>query len=226
MEWTSIKERVLAQGETLPIDYNLIPLPLNRIIKDGLNYNIIQRMTFEDVKAELENYRLCERSNKKLKKQTSQVPVDINNNNNINNINTNNNNNGNKSSNPDLNKFTSFSEGIASINDVVNIQDVTSSMEEYDRFSHLSDSKDIIMCDNYKAEFHLTKGGPHSVRRTMSKNKTRITRAASNNYEKKRHSTDPNMRSAKAVNAPATAKSQRSVTTTKYMGGLKGKLIE
>lgn len=200
MEWSNIKERVLDHGEALPIDYNLIPLPLNRIVKDGLNCNIIQRMSFEEVKVELENYRLYERSSKKVKKQMSSGAVDLNNNNTTNcivnqHINNNNNNNTtndntrnqNKSrSNTDLNKFASFSEGIASINDVVNTQDVTnlSSMEEYDRFSHLSDSKDIIMCDNYKAEFHLTRGGPHSVRRTMSKNKARIMRAASNNYEK------------------------------------------
>jgi hypothetical protein len=41
----------------------------------------------------------------------------------------------------------------------------------------------------YRAEFHLTKG-PHSGRPKDSrhKEKTRVNRAASNNYEKKRNS--------------------------------------
>ena len=57
MEWNYIKEKILEQEQTLPIDYNLIPLPLNRIVKDGLSHNIINRMSFEEVKMNLENYR-------------------------------------------------------------------------------------------------------------------------------------------------------------------------
>ena len=51
---------------------------------------------------------------------------------------------------PQFNK-NSFSEGVASINDFVNSNDIThlSSMEEYDKCSHLTDSS-LIRCDGYK----------------------------------------------------------------------------
>lgn len=57
MQWNSIKEKVVEMEQTLPIDYNLIPLPFNRIAKDGLSYNYINRMSFEEVKTNLEQYR-------------------------------------------------------------------------------------------------------------------------------------------------------------------------
>ena len=57
MEWNMIKKKVLDQEQSLPIEFDLIPLPLNRIVKDGLSPNIINRMSFEEVKINLETYR-------------------------------------------------------------------------------------------------------------------------------------------------------------------------
>lgn len=57
MEWSYIKKKVVEEEETLPVDFNLIPLPINRIIKDGLGHDTINRMTFEEVKFNLDNHR-------------------------------------------------------------------------------------------------------------------------------------------------------------------------
>lgn len=58
MEWSFIKKKVVEEGEILPIDFNLIPLPMNRIIKDGLGHDTINRMTFEEVRYNLDNHRV------------------------------------------------------------------------------------------------------------------------------------------------------------------------
>lgn len=52
----------------------------------------------------------------------------------------------------DLKNYASFSEGIASLNGVVNTQDITnlSSMDSYDKFSQMSESRSFITCDAYK----------------------------------------------------------------------------
>ena len=57
MDWKQIRDEVLVNNATLPINFDLIPLPFSRIIKDGLNLSSINRMSFEDVKANLESVR-------------------------------------------------------------------------------------------------------------------------------------------------------------------------
>lgn len=57
MEWNEIKKKIHEEGECLPVDLNLIPFPFNRILKDGLSYNTIKRMSFEEVKSSLDNFR-------------------------------------------------------------------------------------------------------------------------------------------------------------------------
>ena len=56
MNWCDIYQQVLREHKTLLVDFNLIPLPFSRIIKDGFSVNSLQRMTFEEVKSLLESF--------------------------------------------------------------------------------------------------------------------------------------------------------------------------
>jgi hypothetical protein len=53
-----IKNQILAKNKSLPIDFEIIKFPFNRIIKDGFNKNPIYRMSFEEVLTSLENVSL------------------------------------------------------------------------------------------------------------------------------------------------------------------------
>jgi hypothetical protein len=57
LEWRQIKKHIFTDGLSLLVDFNLIPLPFSRIIKDGLSMRSIKRMSFEEVKVSLENAR-------------------------------------------------------------------------------------------------------------------------------------------------------------------------
>ena len=57
MEWKQIRDEVLINNNSLQINFDMVPLPFSRIIKDGLSMNSINRMSFEDVKANLESVR-------------------------------------------------------------------------------------------------------------------------------------------------------------------------
>ena len=57
MESDAIKIKLHDEQLTLPVDSNLIPFPFNLILRDGLSYNSIKRMSFEEVKANLDNFR-------------------------------------------------------------------------------------------------------------------------------------------------------------------------
>lgn len=57
MEWHAIKTKLHDDENSLPVDLNLIPFPFNRILRDGLSYNSIKRMSFEEVKTNLDNFR-------------------------------------------------------------------------------------------------------------------------------------------------------------------------
>lgn len=61
MEWNEIYSRIHEHNESLPVDLNLIPLPFNRILKDGLSYNTIKRMSFNEVKDTLDSFRQVEK---------------------------------------------------------------------------------------------------------------------------------------------------------------------
>ena len=53
-----IKNQILAKNKSLPIDFEIIKFPFNRIIKDGFSRNSIYRMSFEEVLTCLENVSL------------------------------------------------------------------------------------------------------------------------------------------------------------------------
>lgn len=55
MNSDEIKDKVLNQNKALPIDFEIIKFPFNRIIKDGLSKNPIYRMNFEEISASLDN---------------------------------------------------------------------------------------------------------------------------------------------------------------------------
>lgn len=55
LNWYEIKQEICVNKNQLEINYNLIPFPYNRIIKDGLNYIPLQRMSFDEIKFNLEN---------------------------------------------------------------------------------------------------------------------------------------------------------------------------
>lgn len=57
LEWSDIRYKIHNESEILPVDLSLIPFPFNRILKDGLSYNAIKRMSFEEVKSSLDNFR-------------------------------------------------------------------------------------------------------------------------------------------------------------------------
>ena len=57
MEWKQIRDEVLVNNNSLQINFDLIPLPFSRIIKDGLSPSSIKRMSFEQVKSNLEGVR-------------------------------------------------------------------------------------------------------------------------------------------------------------------------
>jgi hypothetical protein len=142
LKWSDIYHKVVEEHETLHVDFNLIPLPFSRIIKDGLNLNSLQRMRFDEVKALLES---CQQSLNEVHKQHTAQKRLIRNN-------------------------TSFSEGIVDIKAMVaneNAMSATmnSSIEELDKFSQFSSNDNVngkgnnggfIYCDAYKTEVHLT----------------------------------------------------------------------
>jgi inactive serine/threonine-protein kinase TEX14 len=57
LKWEEIHNEILIDQNTLPVNYDLIPVPFSRIIKDGFSFNSINRMSFEEVKAALENFQ-------------------------------------------------------------------------------------------------------------------------------------------------------------------------
>ena len=57
MEWKQIRDEVLINNNSLQINFDLVPLPFSRIIKDGLSMNSINSMSFEAVKGNLESVR-------------------------------------------------------------------------------------------------------------------------------------------------------------------------
>jgi serine/threonine protein kinase len=57
MVWSNIRDELWMKGNSLSINFDLIPVPFSRIIKDGLSIQPIKRMSFEEVKANLESYQ-------------------------------------------------------------------------------------------------------------------------------------------------------------------------
>ena len=57
MDWATIKRKLHDEEITLQVESSLIPFPFNIILRDGLSYNSIKRMSFEEVKANLDNFR-------------------------------------------------------------------------------------------------------------------------------------------------------------------------
>ena len=66
MEANVIKRKLHDEELTLPVDSTLIPFPFNIILRDGLSYNSIKRMSFEEVKANLDNFREVKNKNKQI----------------------------------------------------------------------------------------------------------------------------------------------------------------
>jgi hypothetical protein len=63
MEWNEIRHDLLVESNKLPVNFDLIPLPFSRIIKDGFSLNQMKRMSFEEVKANLENLQTVRLAN-------------------------------------------------------------------------------------------------------------------------------------------------------------------
>jgi serine/threonine protein kinase len=57
MTWSNIRDELWMRGNSLSINFDLIPVPFSRIIKDGLSLQPIKRMSFEEVKANLESFQ-------------------------------------------------------------------------------------------------------------------------------------------------------------------------
>ena len=71
MEWNEIKFEMINRQNQLPVDFDILPLPFSRIIKDGFAASPISRILLEDVKTMLDEYQnqsfiehkpTCERS--------------------------------------------------------------------------------------------------------------------------------------------------------------------
>ena len=58
MEWHAIKTKIHDEENSLPVDLNLIPFSFDRILRDGSTYNSIKCMSFEEVKTNLDNFRV------------------------------------------------------------------------------------------------------------------------------------------------------------------------
>lgn len=171
MEWNEITFELLVKNNKLPVDFDLIPLPFSRILKDGFSLNPIKRMTFDEVKNFLENLQTVTRiiyfwlliheilfnflfylnfvnliksmivqkpiAKVKVNRLYARPPqVDIP-----------------KAPGGSLGRFktSSFSEGIDSINEAINSNEMgtLNSLEEFDKFSQIS-TNSYIYCDAYK----------------------------------------------------------------------------
>ena len=56
MEWNEIKFELINRQNQLPVEFEIIPLPFSRIIKDGFCSTPINRMPVEEIKRILDNY--------------------------------------------------------------------------------------------------------------------------------------------------------------------------
>jgi hypothetical protein len=185
LKCTDIYHKVVEEHETLYVDFNLIPLPFSRIIKDGFSLNTMQRMSFDEVKTLLESFQLTLISTNK-RHVVPKKPIRTTNNNN------------------------SFSEGIVDIKEMVTNENeisatMNTSIEELDKFSQFSSNSNIngnsggfIYCDAYKTEVHLTNKMNSRSRslnpRTHSKSNHAATKILENhnnkNMNKKKYEND------------------------------------
>lgn len=162
LEWYQIKEAILMESKSLAVNFDVIPLPFNRIVKDGLDLNCIQRMSFEEVRLNLENLQVSlsqssgESRYVKTPHQQTQLRKKHSSRLSVNNLCFSSNNNNN--SEPSKLRNNSFSEGIAAVVENSNENGTLNSLEDIDKFSQLS-AYSFICCDAYKTEIHLTNKG-------------------------------------------------------------------
>jgi hypothetical protein len=170
LSWCDIYERVVCEQRTLHVDFTLIPLPFSRIIKDGFNVNPMQRMSFDEVKSLLESYQQTLDAQKyllkkKLQQQEQQQPHFKQN-------------------------SSSFSEGIADLNQVVNNENemaatMNESLENLDKLSVDGGGRSFICCDSYRAEVHLTNSSLNNKNRSRSANNLKDQTNRKNSKKKK-----------------------------------------